>query len=130
MQGPYVYALYESYGYKPQAIGQLFIAGFGSSLLFGTIAGALADKACVLVICVCRCCVVAWCLFLGLVVWSVEQAGCAHTTRRALCVMNALSHARHRHTATHNNTAPPPKKPHKNKKQKPAGGATPASRTS
>ena len=47
MQGPYVYALYESYGYKPQAIGQLFIAGFGSSLLFGTIAGALADKACV-----------------------------------------------------------------------------------
>ena len=66
MQGPYVYALYESYGYKPQAIGQLFIAGFGSSLLFGTVAGALADKACV---CVCLCCLYALvCLFVCLFV--------------------------------------------------------------
>jgi MFS family permease len=45
LQGPYVYALYESYGYGPAAIGQLFIAGFGSSMLFGTFVGALADKA-------------------------------------------------------------------------------------
>lgn len=45
LQGPYVYALYESYGYSPAQIGQLFIAGFGSSMLFGTFVGALADKA-------------------------------------------------------------------------------------
>ena len=44
MQGPYVYALYESYGYGVGDIGKLFIAGFGSSLVFGTIVGALADK--------------------------------------------------------------------------------------
>lgn len=45
LQGPYVYALYEHYGYSPAQIGQLFIAGFGSSMLFGTFVGALADKA-------------------------------------------------------------------------------------
>lgn len=44
LQGPYVYALYEHYGYSPAQIGQLFIAGFGSSMLFGTFVGALADK--------------------------------------------------------------------------------------
>lgn len=44
LQGPYVYALYESYGYSPAAIGQLFIAGFGSSLVFGTVVGALSDR--------------------------------------------------------------------------------------
>lgn len=44
LQGPYVYALYEFYGYTVGDIGKLFIAGFGSSLIFGTIVGALADK--------------------------------------------------------------------------------------
>lgn len=44
LQGPYVYALYEKYGYSPAQIGQLFIAGFGSSMLVGTFVGALADK--------------------------------------------------------------------------------------
>ena len=44
LQGPYVYALYESYGYSPAAIGQLFVAGFGSSLVFGTVVGALGDR--------------------------------------------------------------------------------------
>jgi MFS transporter, MFS domain-containing protein family, molybdate-anion transporter len=44
LQGPYVYALYEHYGYSPAAIGQLFIAGFGSSLVFGTVVGALSDR--------------------------------------------------------------------------------------
>lgn len=28
----------------PQDIGRLFIAGFGSSMVFGTIVGSLADK--------------------------------------------------------------------------------------
>jgi hypothetical protein len=44
LQGPYVYALYEKYGYTPAQIGQLFIAGFGSSMIVGTFVGALADK--------------------------------------------------------------------------------------
>ncbi|KAK3005531.1 hypothetical protein RJ639_016371 [Escallonia herrerae] len=36
--------LYSQYGYGKGEIGQLFIAGFGSSMLFGTIVGSLADK--------------------------------------------------------------------------------------
>lgn len=44
LQGPYVYYLYSHYGYMKEEIGQLFIAGFGSSMLFGTIVGSLADK--------------------------------------------------------------------------------------
>ncbi|CAN1779251.1 Molybdate-anion transporter, partial [Linum perenne] len=44
LQGPYVYYLYTVYGYGKGDIGQLFIAGFGSSMLFGTIVGSLADK--------------------------------------------------------------------------------------
>jgi MFS family permease len=44
LQGPYVYALYEAYGFSRGDIGRLFIAGFGSSMIFGTIVGSLADK--------------------------------------------------------------------------------------
>lgn len=44
LQGPYVYYLYTTYGYGKGDIGHLFIAGFGSSMLFGTIVGSLADK--------------------------------------------------------------------------------------
>ncbi|KAL6004413.1 hypothetical protein ACLOJK_004966 [Asimina triloba] len=44
LQGPYVYYLYSTYGYDKGDIGRLFIAGFGSSMLFGTIVGSLADK--------------------------------------------------------------------------------------
>jgi MFS family permease len=44
MQGPYVYALYDAYGFTKGQIGQLFIAGFGSSLVFGTLVGGFADK--------------------------------------------------------------------------------------
>jgi MFS transporter, MFS domain-containing protein family, molybdate-anion transporter len=44
LQGPYVYALYTEYGYGKKEIGQLFIAGFGSSALFGTFVGSIADK--------------------------------------------------------------------------------------
>ncbi|KXZ47291.1 hypothetical protein GPECTOR_36g18 [Gonium pectorale] len=43
LQGPYIYALYEHYGYTVGDIGQFFIMGFGSSLVFGTVGGALAD---------------------------------------------------------------------------------------
>jgi MFS family permease len=44
LQGPYVYALYESYGFSQGDIANLFIVGFGSSMIFGTIVGSLADK--------------------------------------------------------------------------------------
>eukprot|EP00898_Chlorokybus_atmophyticus_P004681 jgi/Chlat1/5213/Chrsp33S05182 len=44
LQGPYVYALYEHYGYGRGDIGRLFIAGFGSSMIFGTLVGSLADR--------------------------------------------------------------------------------------
>ncbi|KDD74397.1 DUF791 hypothetical protein, partial [Helicosporidium sp. ATCC 50920] len=44
LQGPYVYALYQHYGFSHGDIGRLFIAGFGSSMVFGTLVGSLADK--------------------------------------------------------------------------------------
>ena len=44
LQGPYVYALYKEYGYSEGEIGVLFVAGFGSSAIFGTVVGSLADK--------------------------------------------------------------------------------------
>ncbi|KAI9032946.1 major facilitator superfamily domain-containing protein 5-like [Hyaloraphidium curvatum] len=44
LQGPYVYALYQHYGYTTGDIGKLFIAGFGSSMVFGTIVGSLGDR--------------------------------------------------------------------------------------
>ncbi|KAK9161066.1 hypothetical protein Syun_007407 [Stephania yunnanensis] len=44
LQGPYVYFLYSQYGFDKGDIGRLFIAGFGSSMLFGTLVGSLADK--------------------------------------------------------------------------------------
>ncbi|VDM64269.1 unnamed protein product [Angiostrongylus costaricensis] len=44
LQGPHVYALYQSYGMSKHEIELLFIAGFGSSLLFGTFVGSFADK--------------------------------------------------------------------------------------
>ena len=40
----HVYALYESYNMSKHEIELLFIAGFGSSMLFGTIIGSFADK--------------------------------------------------------------------------------------
>jgi len=43
LQGPHVYALYESYGMTTQQIQQLFVAGFGSSMIFGTFIGSAAD---------------------------------------------------------------------------------------
>jgi len=62
LQGPYVYVVYELYGFTVKEIGILFILGFASSLVFGTIVGSLADrigrkKACLLycVIYTCGC---------------------------------------------------------------------------
>ena len=44
LQGPYVYALYDHYNFSKQQIGILFIVGFGSSMIFGTFAGSMADR--------------------------------------------------------------------------------------
>lgn len=43
LQGPFVYALYEKYGYSQQQIAVLFVAGFGSSMVFGSFVGGMAD---------------------------------------------------------------------------------------
>jgi len=44
LQGPYVYALYASYGFSKKEIGELFIMGFGASMVLGTMVSPLADK--------------------------------------------------------------------------------------
>ena len=44
LQGPHVYALYENYGMTTEQIDLLFVAGFGSSMIFGTVVGSIADK--------------------------------------------------------------------------------------
>merc|ERR1719321_647618 len=43
LQGPYVYALYEAYGYTREENARLFVAGFGASFVFGTFVAGLAD---------------------------------------------------------------------------------------
>jgi MFS family permease len=43
LQGPYVYALYMEYGFKQHEIAQLFVAGFASSMIFGSFVGSMAD---------------------------------------------------------------------------------------
>lgn len=43
LQGPGIYALYRHYGFSIGEIGMLFVIGFGSSLLFGTVVASLAD---------------------------------------------------------------------------------------
>jgi len=56
LQGPYVYALYAAYGFPGHEIAQLFVAGFGASMVFGTFVGSLADvwgrKRCSILYCV------------------------------------------------------------------------------
>lgn len=44
LQGPYIYALYSHYGFQKADIGRLYIAGFASSAVFGTIVASVADK--------------------------------------------------------------------------------------
>jgi len=44
LQGPYVYALYAAYGYSQHQIAVLFVAGFGSSMVFGSFIGGMADQ--------------------------------------------------------------------------------------
>lgn len=44
LQGPFVYALYEAYGYSQKDNAMLFVCGFGSSAIFGTFVGSWADQ--------------------------------------------------------------------------------------
>ncbi|KAF4671603.1 hypothetical protein FOL47_001418 [Perkinsus chesapeaki] len=44
LQGPFVYALYRSYGYSIEEIGSLFIVGFLTSGVFGMFVGGLTDS--------------------------------------------------------------------------------------
>merc|ERR1740138_995738 len=44
LQGPFVYALYQGYGIDREHNGYLFVLGFGSSAVVGTVVGSLADK--------------------------------------------------------------------------------------
>ncbi|XP_055333112.1 molybdate-anion transporter-like isoform X2 [Paramacrobiotus metropolitanus] len=44
LQGSHVYALYESYGISSRDIALLFVMGFGSSLLLGTVVASFGDK--------------------------------------------------------------------------------------
>ncbi|RYD69104.1 MAG: MFS transporter, partial [Verrucomicrobiaceae bacterium] len=43
LQGPYVYELYDSYGFSKEQIAELFVCGFASSMIVGTFVGGLAD---------------------------------------------------------------------------------------
>ena len=43
LQGAYIYVLYHEMGYTKYDIGVLFIAGFGSSAVFGSFIGGMAD---------------------------------------------------------------------------------------
>ena len=44
LQGPYVYDLYDSYGYDRTTINALFVVGFSASMVLGPPVGALADR--------------------------------------------------------------------------------------
>ncbi|MCL4134072.1 UNVERIFIED_CONTAM: hypothetical protein GTU68_064435 [Idotea baltica] len=44
LQGPYVYKLYSYYGFASSQIALLYVVGFASSGIFGTLTGSLADK--------------------------------------------------------------------------------------
>eukprot|EP01031_Cornospumella_fuschlensis_P037748 gene37748-45861_t len=41
LQGPYVYELYDSYGFSNEQIAELFVCGFASSMIVGTFVGGL-----------------------------------------------------------------------------------------
>ena len=43
LQGPYLYRLYEEYGFQQHDIAALYIVGFSSAMLFGPLLGGLAD---------------------------------------------------------------------------------------
>lgn len=63
LQGPYVYRLYHEYEFDDSTISKLFLAGFLSSSLFGTVVGHLADKYGRKKLCILFCLLYAFCCF-------------------------------------------------------------------
>ncbi|KAL9185798.1 hypothetical protein ACHAXT_003575 [Thalassiosira profunda] len=55
LQGPYKYALYSSYGYTQRDIAHLFVAGYGSGMVLGSLVGGLADSHGRKRLCLCYC---------------------------------------------------------------------------
>ena len=55
LQGPYKYSLYSSYGYTQRDIANLFVAGYGSGMVLGSIVGGLADQYGRKKFCLCYC---------------------------------------------------------------------------
>ena len=43
LQGPYLYALYSNYGYNISTIAAIFMAGYASAVVFGTLISSLGD---------------------------------------------------------------------------------------
>jgi len=73
LQGPYVYELYVSYGFSQVQIAELFVCGFGSSMIVGTFIGGLADKLGRKVMCImyCVCYIIACCTKLVPEYWTL-----------------------------------------------------------
>ena len=43
LQGPYLYALYSNYGYNISTIAAIFMTGYASAVVFGTLVSSLGD---------------------------------------------------------------------------------------
>ncbi|KAK3930317.1 Molybdate-anion transporter [Frankliniella fusca] len=63
LQGPYVYRLYHEYNFDDTVISKLFLAGFLSSSLFGSVVGHLADRYGRKKLCVIFCLLYSFCCF-------------------------------------------------------------------
>ncbi|KAJ1527023.1 hypothetical protein ONE63_008567 [Megalurothrips usitatus] len=63
LQGPYVYRLYHEYNFDDSVISKLFLAGFLSSSIFGSVVGHLADRYGRKKLCVIFCLLYAFCCF-------------------------------------------------------------------
>jgi MFS family permease len=73
LQGPYVYELYVSYGFNQVQIAELFVCGFGSSMIVGTFIGGLADTMGRKMMCImyCVCYIIACCTKLVPEYWTL-----------------------------------------------------------